>query len=401
MISCQNSLDPVLAGKCDVRITAETGVSCPTPLFCVNLSIQLESCLLGDDPLGLLLAEKSRREFSLKGVSHSDKYVLILTHDYDPEVTLVTIKLRSRGIGYVRLNTNDIANEQLRVRYSITAESSKPDIEFAVGQHQLDPSRVSAVLLRQFDLNEVNFYGNEAVRAFSFQQWAQAFQILQSNLACEWISNPDATIQSNDRIRQLSAAETVGFDIPPTLITNDSTAAKDFYRLHDGDVVLKALHHHSVLVGTKMYSAYARTINDSELLMLDEDLAGAPCILQQRLAKKSELRVTVIGKEVFAAELGSNFLREDHDIDIHRNLCASNFPIEKVEYLPDRILNGCISLVKSLGLKYGAIDFAIEKDSDRPIFLELNPTGEWYWIERTTGLKMTEAVADLIEESVE
>lgn len=353
-----------------------------------------------DDPLALLLAEKSRKSISLKNDNDSAKCVLILTHDYDPEVTLLTIKLRSRGIYCVRLNTNDIANEQLKVRYSITPESSKPDIEFAVGQYELDPSRMSAVLLRQFDLKEVNFGGNEVVRAFLFQQWAHAFQTLQKNLACQWINDPDATVHANDRIRQLSVAETIGFDIPPTVITNDSTTAKDFYRLYDGNVILKTLHHHSVVVGTKIYSEYARRINESELLMLDEDLAAAPYILQQRLIKRSELRVTVIGEEVFAAELGSNFLRDDHDIDIHHYLGASNFPIEKVDSLPDKFLNGCITLVKSLGLKYGAIDFAVDKQTNRPIFLEVNPTGEWHWIEAKTGLRMTEAVANLIQDCI-
>jgi glutathione synthase/RimK-type ligase-like ATP-grasp enzyme len=368
-----------------------------SPPFLCKFIDSVRELSVADDPLALLIAEKSRRDVSLNNVGRSDKYVLILTHDFDPEATLVTIKLRSRGIGCIRLNTNDIVNEKLRVRYSLTPESQIADIKFTVGQYELEPSRVSAVLLRQFDLKEADFCGNELVRAFSFQQWAHAFRILQSNLSCEWISNPTATIESSDSIKQLSAAKKSGFDIPPTLITNDSITAKGFYQLHDGNVVLKALHHHSVLVGNKIFYAYARAINDSELLMLDKDLAAAPCILQKRLAKRSELRVTVIGEEVFAAELGYNFLREDHSIDIHHYLGASNFPIENVEHLPDNILNGCISLVKSLGLRYGAIDFAIDKQSNRPIFLEVNPTGEWHWIEVKTGLKMTEAVANLIE----
>lgn len=355
---------------------------------------------VADDPIAILIDEKSRRDVSLNKVGCSDKYVLILTHDYDPEATLVTIKLRSRGIGCIRLNTNDIVNEKFTVRYSLTPESQIADIKFTIGQYELEPSRVSAVLVRQFDLNESNFSGNEIVRGFSFQQWSHAFRILQSNLPCEWISNPTATIESSDSIKQLLSAKRSGFDIPPTLITNDSTAAKSFYQLHDGNVVLKALHHHSVVVGNKIFSAYARTINNSELLMLDKDLAAAPCILQKKLAKRSELRVTVIGEEVFAAELGRNFLSEDHSIDIHHYLGATNFPIEKVENLPDSILNGCVRLVKSLGLRYGAIDFAIDKESNRPIFLEINPTGEWHWIEVKTGLKMTEAVANLIENCI-
>lgn len=360
-----------------------------------------------DDPLAHLIAEKAKRHVSLNNCSQTDRCVLILTHDYDPEVTLLTIKLRAKGIQCVRLNTNDIANEQLRVSYSIKSKSSIPDIEFAVGTHDLDPSRVSAVLLRQFDLKEINFCGDDLVRAFSFQQWASAFQTLQNSLKCSWISTFEATLKTSDCMRQLSAAKKIGFRVPATTITNDSTIARDFYRHNDGNVIIKSLHHHDLLLGNKLYSGYARRIGSSDLLEIDRDLASAPCVFQEEVAKKEELRVTVIGDEVFAAKLGRNFLRENqNEVDIHHFLSNSNFPIEKVNRLPDKILDGCIRLVKSLGLKFGAIDFAIDKNDDYfgnnnnnndPIFIELNPTGEWYWIEARTGLRMTQAVADLVE----
>jgi glutathione synthase/RimK-type ligase-like ATP-grasp enzyme len=396
---CRKLQEAALEAKCEDRVEFNC-IIMPDSSFLPRFIDSVRELSAVDDPLALLLAERTRKNNSLSNVGQSDKCVLILTHDYDPEVTLLTIKLRSRGINCVRLNTNDIANEELKVKFSISPEDPKLNIEFAVGQYELDPSRISAILLRQFDLKEVNFNGNEVVRAFLFQQWAHALQTLQSNMTCDWINSPYATIHAADRIRQLSAAQNIGFDIPSTVITNDSTTAKDFYRLHNGNIILKALHEHSVVVGTKIYSGYARKINDSELLELDKGLAAAPCILQQKLIKRSELRVTVIGEEVFAAELGSNFLCDDQDIDIHHYLGDNNFPIEKVESLPDKILNGCISLVKSLGLKYGAIDFAVEKQTNRPIFLEINPTGEWHWIEAKTGLRMTDAVANLIQDYI-
>jgi glutathione synthase/RimK-type ligase-like ATP-grasp enzyme len=359
-----------------------------------------------DDPIALLLNERSQRNNSTKIAGVSDKHVLILTHDYDPEITLLTIKLRSRGISCIRLNTNDIPDEQLRVRYSISPQSPKPIIEFALGQQESDPSRVSTVLLRQFDLKEANFYGNEFVCEYSLQQWSSAFQILQDNLECKWINGPEATIQANNCIRQLSAAKAIGFDIPETVITNDPTTARNFYSLHNGNIIVKGLYHHDVVVGNKLYSTYARSVPDLQLLLRDGELAAAPCILQQKIAKRSELRITVIGEKVFAAELGSKFLRENphHNVDIHHYLSDSNFPIKKVDSLPDKIVDGCIRLAKSLRLEYAAIDFAIGREDDdddgnnsNPIFLEVNPTGEWYWIEAKTGLRMSDAMADLIE----
>jgi glutathione synthase/RimK-type ligase-like ATP-grasp enzyme len=381
------------------------------PFLSQNIDSVIELSAL-DDPIARLLNERTRRNISTaKIASLSDKHVLILTHDYDPEVTLLTIKLRSRGIPCIRLNTNDIPDEQVRVRYSIGPGSPKPNIEFALGQQEISPSRVSAVLLRQFDLKEANFYGNEFVREYSLQQWTSAFQILQGSLGCKWINSPEATIQANDCIRQLSAAKAVGFDIPETLITNDPTTAMDFCSLHDGNIIVKGLNHHDLVVGNKLYSTYARPVRDFQLLIRDGDLAAAPCVWQQKITKRSELRITVIGEKVFAAELGSKFLGEKnpHNVDIHHYLSDSNFPIKKVDRLSDKIVDGCIKLAKSLGLEYAAIDFAIDREdydddgnnnnnnNTNAIFLEINPTGEWYWIESKTGLRMTDAMADLIE----
>ena len=53
-------------------------------------------------------------------------------------------------------------------------------------------------------------------------------------------------------------------------------------------------------------------------------------------------------------------------------------------------------MIKSLGLSYGAIDFLIDEDG-KLNFLEINPTGDWMWIERQTKLPVTKAVVDLIK----
>ena len=63
--------------------------------------------------------------------------------------------------------------------------------------------------------------------------------------------------------------------------------------------------------------------------------------------------------------------------------------------MPDTISERCISLVESLGLKYGAIDFIVDKD-DRLVFLDVNPTGDWYWIEQKVRLPITEAMVNLL-----
>jgi glutathione synthase/RimK-type ligase-like ATP-grasp enzyme len=60
--------------------------------------------------------------------------------------------------------------------------------------------------------------------------------------------------------------------------------------------------------------------------------------------------------------------------------------------LPERLRLQCVALVRALGLQYGALDFILTPDG-RYVFLELNPNGQWLWVERMTGLPIADAIA--------
>jgi len=50
-----------------------------------------------------------------------------------------------------------------------------------------------------------------------------------------------------------------------------------------------------------------------------------------------------------------------------------------------------VELVARLGLRFGAIDIIVTPD-DRYVFLEINPNGQWLWIEEETGLPIRDAI---------
>jgi glutathione synthase/RimK-type ligase-like ATP-grasp enzyme len=157
-------------------------------------------------------------------------------------------------------------------------------------------------------------------------------------------------------------------------------------------MILKVLHHHDIEVHDKLYSIYSHQANEHDLLRFS-DLAYAPCILQEKLNKQSELRVTVVGHQVFAAKIKTNSLAGAQD-DIHR-FRLSRLPKKPVA-LKREDKSRCIKMINSLGLSYGAIDFLITEGGQLN-FLEINPTGDWIWIERQTKLPITKAIVDLIK----
>jgi glutathione synthase/RimK-type ligase-like ATP-grasp enzyme len=60
--------------------------------------------------------------------------------------------------------------------------------------------------------------------------------------------------------------------------------------------------------------------------------------------------------------------------------------------LPDAIKFNIDKMMKSLNLKFGGIDLAL--CNDNYYFIEVNPTGEWGWLETVAGLNISDAICD-------
>jgi glutathione synthase/RimK-type ligase-like ATP-grasp enzyme len=63
--------------------------------------------------------------------------------------------------------------------------------------------------------------------------------------------------------------------------------------------------------------------------------------------------------------------------------------------LPPALHDALLALQRRLGLYYGAIDMRLTPDGEY-VFLEVNPAGQWLFVERLTGMPIGQAVADLL-----
>lgn len=50
-----------------------------------------------------------------------------------------------------------------------------------------------------------------------------------------------------------------------------------------------------------------------------------------------------------------------------------------------------------LSISFGAIDLVRDKNGDY-IFLEINPNGQWAWVEMETGLKISDEIIKFLTE---
>lgn len=303
--------------------------------------------------------------------------ILIITHKQDYTVDFVVNKLNQRGIEYKRLNCEDLPNK----KYCFDSEN---DFSF---KFELE-NEFHSVWFRRTKLPIINDLGFEE-RNYILTEYDSLLKNIFSAVEAKWLSKPLHVYNAENKILQLRKARQVGFLIPKTIVTNDIKEIIDFYSRNNRDIIIKPLA--QTRVNYKNESAFIFTNK------VDEDLIDnlgnydiTPCIFQQNIKKDYEIRVTVIDKKVFASSVYSQS-NEKTKMDWRKENLEFN-PID----LPKDIENKCIKLLNALNLKFGAIDL-IKTPDDKFIFLEINPKGQWAWIEMQTDQQISDEIIKFLE----
>jgi glutathione synthase/RimK-type ligase-like ATP-grasp enzyme len=218
-------------------------------------------------------------------------------------------------------------------------------------------------------------------QAFVVNETHEALRGLWHALDAFWINDPGRDEVAHRKLLQLRVAQEVGLEIPSTLVTNDVVAARSFvdargYR----DVICKAFS------ATHEQWRETRLVGEEELAQLD-NVRYAPVIFQEYVPADVDLRVTVVGDQVFPAAIHSQ--ESAYPVDFRMDM--ANTRIEP-DALPADVSARLLDLMARLGIVYGAIDLRRTPDG-RHVFLEVNPAGQWLFVELATGQPIAAAVA--------
>lgn len=202
-----------------------------------------------------------------------------------------------------------------------------------------------------------------------------------------WMNDPICVQQAESKILQLQEATRAGFSCPATLVSNDPAEIREFLGKRDSHFIAKALRLGYFDYGDRQTAAYTTSISATDIEN-DDELHIAPVIYQERIAKRFDIRVTVVNDIIFAAAIHS---QSDDSSRIDWRRTAVDLEHSHHE-LPQDIQQQCMSLMRSLGLRYGAIDLVLTNGGDY-IFLEVNASGQWLWLEDRLSFPITAAVA--------
>lgn len=317
--------------------------------------------------------------------------VLIVTQKLDPHSDAVIDELRKLGFEPFRLNSESLLSEYT---FSLKYIKGKPEgvIEDIKNRVIFFENIKSCYYRKPVKVLPHPEIIDEGAKIFSSVEGQAFLNFIYTYPDIKWVNNPYDNKKSQLKFHQLDRAQKYGFNVPRTLISNNPSEVKDFFEICNFSVISKSLGATMINYNEENLHTYSHKLTKEEQDEFLEYVYLSPTIFQEYVEKKIELRITVIGINVFACEIHSQDIVEAK-ID-WRAIEPWNIPHE-IHNLPENIKKRLISYLKSYNLSFGAFDFILTPDG-RYVFLELNPNGQWYWIEMLTKMPMAKAMADLL-----
>jgi glutathione synthase/RimK-type ligase-like ATP-grasp enzyme len=307
--------------------------------------------------------------------------VLVITNERDVGADFLVRELDRRSVRVVRLNAERGPDWTLALEPGERWRMSRD-------RRTLRSDDCTGVWWRRPEVPAIPGSASAAADAIG-DQWRSFVAALATVPGPVWVSAPDRIREAENKALQLSRANALGMGVPETLWTNDTDEAADFIGRCGGVAVVKS-------VATAWWEeantgrfVFASLVERGDLPEARR-LAAAPVCLQQPVLPKRDVRVTVVGDTVLAAR------RELPPVSGSEPLDWRRAPEQawSTHNLPADVADRCRALVAGFGLGFSGIDFALD-DQGEHWLLELNPNGEWGWLQRV-GLPVAEALADAL-----
>ena len=175
-------------------------------------------------------------------------------------------------------------------------------------------------------------------------------------------------------------------------MTNNPEAVRRFAHECTGGMVMKTLSSFAIYEQGEQKVVFTSPVQSQDLDHLEE-LRYCPATFQEQVPKSLELRTTVVGDRVFTAAIDSQ-RSEKARFDWRRDGLGLIGDWEAYR-LPAEIEERLLKLMRFFGLNYGAADFILTP-AGRHVFLEVNPVGEFFWLEKNPGFPISATIADLL-----
>ncbi len=315
--------------------------------------------------------------------------VLIITHSKDnPSIDTVSEHIRTLGAVPIRFNTDLFPTEVQIASHQLN--SGNHSVLITETGEVVKSSEIMAVWYRRFyPAKGLPIDMDIQLKQPSIEESKRTILGFLDSLQCFKLDDYWDVKHASNKEYQLMLARKVGLDLPNTLTSNSPDAVRQFFTDNKSKIITKMQTAFSIWNEDIEQVVFTNKIKEEHLDKLEE-LNLCPMVFQEHIEKEVELRATVVGNQVFCASIDPEIMKGMETDWRKRGM----YTLDKWQPydLPKEEADKVVELAKALNLNYGAADIILTPDGSYK-FLEINPCGEFYWMDVYQKLGICEAIA--------
>jgi glutathione synthase/RimK-type ligase-like ATP-grasp enzyme len=225
------------------------------------------------------------------------------------------------------------------------------------------------------------------IRRLLDSEWSAIEFALSRAVDCRVMNGLAGSALAQNKIVQLRAAREAGLNVPETLISTDADSLRAFAREHR--CITKGIVNAFHLDGKHLRSAFTSFVDATTLDTFDP--SGSPTLLQRTIEAAAIWRIVMVGGKAMGFRFHGEELAQ----------VADSRPIERrlngaYESVPVAVAASLAALCGALSIEFASSDFV--EDTDGQLwFLDLNPEGQWAYLEDQLGVRISDEIVALAD----
>lgn len=294
--------------------------------------------------------------------------ILIITCSYDKTIDYIIEKNKYRA-NFFRFNVD------LFTDYGITISNSYWEISYR--NNTINSNTTLSIYYRKPTFPDTSDFAPEYRRIINSDILA-IIDGLANSFSGVVLTKPYLLRQAENKIFQLIYAKSHSILMPKSFIGNN-----DHWKCINDQRIIKP-----ISVG-KIETSSGIAIIQTNLMHENDSYDSpelTPVYIQEYIKKSFEVRITVVDDDFFAVKIVS-----DNMIDWR---AGNNNQYEIID-IPIEIKKCIKMMMKDFQLRFGAIDYIVDVDG-KWYFLEINPNGQWQWLECILGLSISDSIMNML-----
>ncbi|MGH8907035.1 MAG: ATP-grasp ribosomal peptide maturase [Egibacteraceae bacterium] len=313
--------------------------------------------------------------------------VLVLTAQFDPTADMVICELNRRDVSVFRC---DAAGFPQQLELSATLGTGWSGW-LRTAHRTVHLESVRSVYYRRPTAFVLPDGMTDSERRFAAAEARIGFGGVLTSLDCFWLNHPNRIADAEYKPLQLQVATGCGLRVPRTLVTNVAAEARSFAEGLAGPVVYKPLSSVRTTQDGRSTALYTTLVPADD--QGDPRIELTAHLFQEWVPKAHDVRVTVVRDDCFAVEVHARHSPRAV-VDWRADYASHTYHVTRV---PDGVREGVAAMLSRLGLHFGAFDFVVTPEGEW-VFLEINPNGQWGWLEDAAGVPISAAIADALQQ---